>query len=415
VSEPLATSFARLLAEIEEAVEAQAAWPSPETGFAAMVMHSADAASPALTAIIGQAVASFDAVAETRWAEAPVLAAEGYALHLEPDPERSARWLAGAARLGARDPFPADRNSFFYRPVELLGVALGAGATAKNDVSTKVWLTETIKNGENGVATDPWHLIPTAIAAHVLGAPGPTARLQLEAADAGTDELALTLWLMEAWPTVADDLRLPPQHDLETALMLKSASSVVVVGDLARASVVYVALRRLVEQTLRSALEESWQLDRSTRDAVSLVVEICRRFPLFVRELATRYDRRVPIAITDEYDVQDTVRALTRLHFDDVRPEENVPSYAGTRTRMDFLLKRECIVVETKMTRASLKQQRVVAELIQDKAHYATHPGCKTLVCFVYDPNRLLDNPTALIDDLSDETETLRTVVVVSH
>jgi hypothetical protein len=378
-------------------------------------MHTADSASPTLIASIGQAVASFDAVAEARWTEAPVLAAEGYALHLEGDPERSARWLAGVARLGARDPFPADRNSFFYRPVELLGVALGAGATAKSDPASKVWLTETIKNGVNGVAPDPWHLIPTAIAAHVLGAPGPTARLQLEAFEAGPDELALMLWLADAWPTVANDLRLPPQHDLEAALLLTCASSVVVVGDLARAMVVYVALRRLVERTLRSALEESWQLDRSTRDAISLVVEVCTRFPLLVRELATRYDKREPIAIADEYDVQDLVRALMRLHFDDVRPEENVPSYAGSRTRMDFLLKRESVVVETKMTRANLKQRQVVAELIQDKAHYANHPACKTLVCFVYDPDGLLDNPTALIDDLSDETEALRTVVVVSR
>jgi hypothetical protein len=66
------------------------------------------------------------------------------------------------------------------------------------------------------------------------------------------------------------------------------------------------------------------------------------------------------------------------------------------------------------MTRPNLKQRQVVSELTQDKAHYAKHPDCKTLVCFIYDPASLLDNPTALVDDLSDETQALRTVIVVS-
>jgi REase_DpnII-MboI len=50
----------------------------------------------------------------------------------------------------------------------------------------------------------------------------------------------------------------------------------------------------------------------------------------------------------DEYDVQDSLHALLKLHFDDVRREEWTPSYAGSQSRMDFLLKREKIVVETK-------------------------------------------------------------------
>ncbi len=54
--------------------------------------------------------------------------------------------------------------------------------------------------------------------------------------------------------------------------------------------------------------------------------------------------------------VQDHLHALLRLHFDDVREEEWAPSYGGSRTRMDFLPKRERMVVETKMTPASTKR-----------------------------------------------------------
>jgi len=56
-------------------------------------------------------MASFDTVPESRWSEAPVLAAEGYALHLTTAPGRLDRWVDGAERLAARDAFPADRNS----------------------------------------------------------------------------------------------------------------------------------------------------------------------------------------------------------------------------------------------------------------------------------------------------------------
>jgi hypothetical protein len=75
--------------------------------------------------------------------------------------------------------------------------------------------------------------------------------------------------------------------------------------------------------------------------------------------------------IDDEYDVRDHLHALLRLHFDDVREEEWAPSYGGSRTRMDFLLKRERMVVETKMTRDRLDQAKVVDELVIDKAHLA--------------------------------------------
>jgi hypothetical protein len=81
---------------------------------------------------------------------------------------------------------------------------------------------------------------------------------------------------------------------------------------------------------------------------------------------------------------------------------------------MDFLLKREHVVVEAKMTRKSLKQKDVAEQLIQDKERYRAHPECRELVCFIYDPGNYLSNPTALEDDLSTEEPSLKTSVVVS-
>ncbi len=73
-----------------------------------------------------------------RWREAPVLAAAGYLL--DASSELTDRWVEGSARLAERDPFPPDRASFLYRPVELLGLARGAVVAGSAAESFRAWL-----------------------------------------------------------------------------------------------------------------------------------------------------------------------------------------------------------------------------------------------------------------------------------
>jgi hypothetical protein len=149
--------------------------------------------------------------------------------------------------------------------------------------------------------------------------------------------------------------------------------------------------------------------------ATNWVVLLCRRFHHFARQLHTRTRRRLPLTIEDEYDVQYLLHAILRLHFDDVRAEEWTPSYAGGSSRMDFLLQRERIVVEVKKTRNTLAADRDVADqLIIDIDRYSHHSACETLVCFVYDPDRYINNPVGLEADLSRSHNGLRVIVVIS-
>jgi len=67
---------------------------------------------------------------------------------------------------------------------------------------------------------------------------------------------------------------------------------------------------------------------------------------------------------------------------------------------MDFLLKNESIVLEVKKTRPGLGSKEIGDELIVDIARYEGHPRCKTLVCFVYDPDERITNPRGLESDL---------------
>jgi hypothetical protein len=135
--------------------------------------------------------------------------------------------------------------------------------------------------------------------------------------------------------------------------------------------------------------------------AVKTVLSICNRFHDVARQLIQRRESRPTLEIKDEYDVQDLLHALLRIDFDDIRPEEWTPSYAGSSSRMDFLLKGHGIVVETKMTRKGLAGKEVADQLIIDVARYCGHQECKTLICLVYDPSGSVKNPRGLETDLA--------------
>jgi hypothetical protein len=80
---------------------------------------------------------------------------------------------------------------------------------------------------------------------------------------------------------------------------------------------------------------------------------------------------------------------------------------------MDFLLKNERTVVETKMTRDGLGARQVGDELLIDIGRYRAHQDCSTLVCFVYDPLGIIGNPASLEADLSRDHGGLRVRVWV--
>lgn len=136
-------------------------------------------------------------------------------------------------------------------------------------------------------------------------------------------------------------------------------------------------------------------------DSVSKIREIFEGFHKVAVRLQSRHGNRNSIEILDEYDVQDLLAALLRIKFDDVREEESCPSFAGAASRVDFLLKKERIVIETKMTRKGLSDKEIGAQLIEDITKYSVHPDCGRLMCFVYDKDERLQNPRGLISDLS--------------
>jgi len=134
-----------------------------------------------------------------------------------------------------------------------------------------------------------------------------------------------------------------------------------------------------------------------------LISVIARGIPRAIYPLSHRRKDAVSLSFRSEYDVQDLLHAMLRPWVADVRAEEFTPSYAGSSTRMDFLLPDHSVVIETKIVRDTSHARKVGDELIIDIAHYAVHPNCNHLWCVVYDPERLIKNAGGLESDLEGE------------
>lgn len=167
-----------------------------------------------------------------------------------------------------------------------------------------------------------------------------------------------------------------------------------------------------------SSIKELKSLPKeSKKEQVPLfrIRKILSRFHSVANQLKRRRRKKTSYIIEDEYDVQDLLHALLKLDFRDIRTEEWTPSYAGGASKIDFLLKKEGILIEAKKTRADHREKQIGKELIVDITKYKEYPEVNTLVCFIYDPEQWIENPEGLEHDLEKlSTEKLNVEAIVS-
>ena len=79
--------------------------------------------------------------------------------------------------------------------------------------------------------------------------------------------------------------------------------------------------------------------------------------------------------------------------------------------RIKILGRTDQLTGKCKKTRKGLGMREVGDQLVIDAARYRNHADCKSLVCFVYDPDGFIQNPEGLQGDLernsSDEFKIL--------
>lgn len=169
-------------------------------------------------------------------------------------------------------------------------------------------------------------------------------------------------------------------------------------------------------QAQRQILMEATRREpqRPSPSTLQVLEQICRRFPDVAAPLLSRKRNKPSFTIDDEYDVQDLLHGLLRLFFDDVRPEERMPSHGGASATVDFLLKREHCLVEAKFARPDHRAKEIGEELAVDIERYRAHPDRGLLVVLIYDPGRVISNPNGFEADLSGQRDEVMVAVFVS-
>ena len=163
------------------------------------------------------------------------------------------------------------------------------------------------------------------------------------------------------------------------------------------------------ENTLQSTSDQPVKPGK-VEELLELIIRGLRRA---MHPLTHRRKGAQSLSFASEYDVQDLLHAMLRPWINDIRPEEFTPSYAGSSTRMDFLLPAHSLVIETKLVRDRAHAKRIGDELIIDIEHYRRHPNCKRLWCVVYDPDNVITNAEGLRSDLEGSRSTKDGEVIV--
>jgi hypothetical protein len=120
-----------------------------------------------------------------------------------------------------------------------------------------------------------------------------------------------------------------------------------------------------------------------------------RRLPRTIAQLRWRQGDRPSFSVNDVHDLEDLLRAVLALHFDDVRPECRTPRYA-LATRTDFILAHDNVSVTAKLAHRDVRASQLAEQFCEDIGYYRAHGKCVAMVGFVYDPQSLLRDPRVL-------------------
>ena len=168
-----------------------------------------------------------------------------------------------------------------------------------------------------------------------------------------------------------------------------------------------VILLKVIIDELNNDLYEqvSNPIGTSTHNGtIELISTICRNFNNFAKSLETSPHGKAKVQsvkIQNEYDLQFYFEAILSLHFDNYLPEESTPSFGGTSSKIDFILKRDKVGIELK---SDITKEELQKQINDDITKYKKHPDLinGTVIFFAHDPNKKVKYPGALEEDYED-------------
>ncbi len=156
------------------------------------------------------------------------------------------------------------------------------------------------------------------------------------------------------------------------------------------------------------------QSSQTGSDPVERVKTLCYRFHSVARQLRLRGEYRATLAVEDEFDAQDLLHALLRIQFDNIETDEWTPSYSSGTPRTTLLLNDGRLAVIVKKPRPGLNAKDLTDQLRIDTERYRSYGCCRTLLCFMYDPEGRIGNPRGLEASLTSVTDSFVIDVLVA-
>jgi len=130
-------------------------------------------------------------------------------------------------------------------------------------------------------------------------------------------------------------------------------------------------------------------------DPMANLERLLRRLPRVIRQLRSRHINRPAFQVADERDLEDLLRALLPIYFEDIRPESRTPTYTHA-TRTDFRIKPHGIALTIKRAPWRDCEKQLGEQLQEDVTYHEKETTCKTLVGFIHDPEGFLREPAQL-------------------
>lgn len=224
--------------------------------------------------------------------QAPTLATVGYKIASnveELDLDLLTLWEKGFSRLATKETFTIDRTSFFYRPIELLGICLGATRCPKISSENLLWLKSILQKGENKLdKNNCWSYLLGNLAASSLDVSW-TDKSLLIPEDMAIEELALVKLVSGFYISISQVQGIRNIEDKVNEVFLERCLvEPEMPPDIARAAIVYCSLKKTVIQVLRSSCHQHYKVANDSEAAIEFIDSISDRFNLATQQLKSQ-------------------------------------------------------------------------------------------------------------------------------
>ena len=145
MTNPLEQSFSYQLNYLSQYIQDNYNYQSPDSAFVTYIFHCTDSLLP----FNPPSDDFIKTINETNISHSPVLSVIGYQLATGKtfNEDILRKWKQGFKRLSKREVFTHDRHTFFYRPIELLGIICGVNKLSDIDYQDLDWLKQTLLQG----------------------------------------------------------------------------------------------------------------------------------------------------------------------------------------------------------------------------------------------------------------------------